>query len=186
MFKKISDTKIVAGLVRFSYANVWEPKAIQEGSDPKYSTSILIPKDDTKLVEAIEACVEAAKQDGKSKWGGKIPARLKLPLRDGDEERGDDEAYQGMYFLNASTKNPIQIVDKQASPLMDRAEMYSGAWGRVTLNFYAFDTNGNRGVAVGLGNIQKLKDDSKLGGGSTAAEDFGDMEFEDDDADGMM
>ena len=98
-----NKTKVVTGMVRFSYANVWEPKSIN-GSDEKYSVSLIIPKTDKKTIAQIEAAVEAAKQEGKAKFGGKIPANLKLPLRDGDIDRPEDEAYKNSYFVNANSK----------------------------------------------------------------------------------
>ena len=92
-------SKVVTGVVRLSYAHVWEPASIN-GGDEKYSVSLIIPKSDKKTVKAIQDAVEQAKQDGKAKFGGKIPANLKLPLRDGDIERPDDEAYSDSYFIN--------------------------------------------------------------------------------------
>lgn len=149
-------SKVVTGTVRLSYANVWTPRAANEGSEPKYSASIIIPKADTATVDAIKKAIEVAIQEGVGKFGGKIPPRatLKLPLRDGDEERPDDEAYKNAYFLNATSKLAPGIVDKHVQPILDHSEVYSGVYARVSLNFYAFNTSGNRGVACGLGNIQ--------------------------------
>lgn len=165
-------TKVVTGIVRLSYANVWEPASIN-GSKPKYSVSLIIPKDDTKTVDAINAAIDAAIKEGLSKFGGKVPSKaaLKLPLRDGDEER-DDEAYKGAYFVNANSTTAPQIVDRSVQPILDRSEVYSGCYARVSINFYAFNTNGNRGIACGLGNIQKVRDGEPLGGKSSAADDF--------------
>ena len=121
-----NPTKVVTGVVRLSYANVWEPASIN-GSNPKYSVSLIIPKSDTKTIDAINAAVDAAIKDGVAKFGGKIPnkAALKLPLRDGDLER-DDEAYKGAYFVNANSTTAPQIVDRSVQPILDRAEVYSG------------------------------------------------------------
>ena len=172
-------TKVVTGVVRLSYANVWEPVSIKGGT-PKFSVSLIIPKDDEKTLAAINAAIDAAIQDGVSKFGGKIPNRaaLKLPLRDGDIER-DDEAYTGSYFVNANSTTAPQIVDRAVQPILDRGEVYSGCYARVSINFYAFNTNGNRGVACGLGNIQKVKDGDPLSGKSSAVVDFA-TELDDD------
>ena len=172
-------TKVVTGVVRLSYANVWEPVSIKGGT-PKFSASLIIPKDDEKTLAAINAAIDAAIQDGVSKFGGKIPNRaaLKLPLRDGDIER-DDEAYNGCYFVNANSTTAPQIVDRAVQPILDRGEVYSGCYARVSINFYAFNTNGNRGVACGLGNIQKVKDGDPLSGKSSAVVDFA-TELDDD------
>ena len=172
-------TKVVTGVVRLSYANVWEPVSIKGGT-PKFSVSLIIPKDDEKTLAAINAAIDAAIQDGVSKFGGKIPNRaaLKLPLRDGDIER-DDEAYRGSYFVNANSTTAPQIVDRAVQPILDRGEVYSGCYARVSINFYAFNTNGNRGVACGLGNIQKVKDGDPLSGKFSAVVDFA-TELDDD------
>lgn len=172
MANQNNTTKVVTGIVRLSYANVWEPASINGGT-PKYSVSLIIPKSDKKTISAINAAIDAAIKDGAPKFGGKIPARaaLKLPLRDGDAER-DNEAYKDSYFVNANSTTAPQIVDRTVQPILDRGEVYSGCYARVSINFYAFNTNGNRGIACGLGNIQKVKDGEPLGGKSSAADDF--------------
>lgn len=164
-------SKVVTGKVRFSYANIWEPKSIN-GSEEKYSVSLIIPKSDAKTIEEIQVAMEEAKQEGIAKFGGKIPTNLKLPLRDGDIDRPDDEAYQGCYFINANSKDKPQIVDKKVKPILDPNEVYSGCYGRASINFYAFNQNGNKGIACGLGNLQKLEDGEPLSGHSRAEDDF--------------
>lgn len=147
----MSTTKVITGKVRFSYVNIFKSRAFQAGQDAKYSVCLLIPKEDKATIKKIKAAIDAAVQDGiSSKWGGKKPANLKQPLRDGDAERAD--------------------------------EVYSGCWGRASINFFPFNTNGNKGVGVGLNNIQKLKDDDRLGAARASAEsDFGGDDFEDDE-----
>jgi len=170
----MSETKVITGKVRFSYAHVFEPTAIKEGDTKKYSVAILIPKKDKATLKKIEAAVKAATEAGTTKFGGKIPSKLKLPLRDGDEERPDLEEYEGHYFINCSSQTKPAVVDSSLNPILDKAEFYSGCFGRVSINFYAFNSNGNKGVAAGLNNVQKLEDGEKLsGGGSSAEEDFG-------------
>ncbi|MGB9587827.1 MAG: DUF2815 family protein [Armatimonadota bacterium] len=168
-----NPTKVVTGIVRLSYANVHEPKSINGGT-PKYSVSLIIPKSDTKTIAAVNAAVDAAIEEGKGKFGGKIPnkAALKLPLRDGDIDRPDDEAYANSYFINANSTTAPQIVDRNVNPILDRSEVYSGVYARVSINFYAFNSNGNKGIACGLGNIQKIRDGEPLGGRTNAADDF--------------
>lgn len=168
-----NSTKVITGIVRLSYANVWEPKSINGGAE-KYSVSLIIPKSDIKTLSAVSAAVDAAIEEGKGKFGGKIPnkAALKLPLRDGDIDRPDDEAYADSYFINANSNTAPQIVDKHVNPILERSEVYSGVYARVSVNFYAFNSNGNKGVACGLGNIQKIRDGEPLGGRTNAADDF--------------
>ena len=172
---KQNNTKVVTGLVRLSYANVWEPKAIN-GGEPKYSCSVIIPKSDKETIDAIHCALK----EGIGKFGGKIPPKgaLKMPLRDGDTER-DDEAYMGCYFVNANSKTAPQIVDKHVRPILDRSEVYSGVYAHVSLSFYAFNTNGNKGIACGLGNIQKVRDGEPLGGRTNASAEFETLDDDD-------
>ncbi len=172
MSTETQSTKVITGLVRFSYAKVWNPEAMEEGGDKKYSVAILIPKSDSKTIDLLRKAIDVAKEQGKSKWGGKIPPKLKLPLRDGDEERPDDDAYAGHYFLNATGKTKPGIVDKNRQPIMDQDEFYSGCYGHASINFYPFDTKGNKGVACGLNNLMKIKDGESLSGRVSAENDF--------------
>lgn len=175
-----SKTKVITGTgTRLSYFHGWEPAAINGGT-PKYSVSVLIPKEDIQTVNAINAAIDAAIEEGVSKFGGKKPNRaaLKLPLRDGDLER-EDEAYSGHWFINANSTTAPQIVDRAVKPILDRGEVYSGCYARVSLSFYAFNSNGNRGVACGLGNIQKIRDGEPLGGRATAEDDFSTLDDDD-------
>jgi hypothetical protein len=169
------STKVITGKVRFSYANVWEPKSVN-GSDPKYSVSLIIPKSDKKTLDKIKAAIEEAKKDGVSKLGGKIPANLKTPLRDGDVDRPDDEAYANSYFINANSHTKPGIVDENIEPILDQSEFYSGCYGRASIVFYAYNANGTKGIAAGLQNLQKLEDGEPLGGRSKPEDDFGDLD----------
>lgn len=166
------SNKVITGKVRFSYANVFEPKSIN-GSDPKYSVSLIIPKEDKVTIDKIKAAIEVAKKEGISKLGGKIPANLKTPLRDGDIDRPDDPAYADSYFVNANSTIRPGIVDANLQPIIDSTEFYSGCYGRASIVFYAYNANGNKGIACGLQNLQKLEDGEPLGGRSRAEDDFG-------------
>lgn len=168
----MADTKVITGKVRFSYAHVFEPHAMSETDAKKYSVAVLIPKKDKATIAKIEAAISAAYEIGKA--AHKLPAFVacKKPLRDGDDEKPDDENYAGMMFFNASSKNKPQIVDADLNPILDREEFYSGCWGRISVNMFAYST-GSKGIAAGLNNIQKLEEGDRLSGGSTAAQDFG-------------
>ena len=184
MAKFNNPTKVITGVnTRWSYVNAWEPKSINGGA-PKYSVSLIIPKSDTKTLEKIRAAIQAAYEEGQSKLKGNgrsVPAlsALKTPLRDGDAERPDDEAYANSYFVNANSGTAPGIVDADRNPILERSEVYSGVYGRASINFYAFNSNGNKGVACGLNNLQKIRDGEPLGGKSRAEDDFAE-EDEDD------
>lgn len=182
--KSKSPTKVIIPC-RISFANIWKPKSIN-GSEEKYSVSCLIPKGDKATLMRIHKAVEFAKKNGEtSMWNGKIPPNLKLPLRDGDIERPDDENYAGHMFLNATSKEAPQIVDRRVQPIMDAMECGSGDYCNVSVNFYPFNANGNRGVAAGLGHIQKVKDGERLSGRTNAASDFEEL-ADDVDATGVF
>ena len=172
-----NPTKVITGVnTRWSYANVWDPKSINGGT-PKFSVSLIIPKSDIVTVNKIKAAIQTAYEEGQSKLKGNsktVPALsvLKTPLRDGDLERPDDEAYAGCYFINANSASAPGIVDADRQPIIDRSEVYSGVYGRASINFYAFNSNGNKGIACGLNNLQKIKDGEPLGGKSRAEDDF--------------
>lgn len=172
-----AETKVVTGKVRLSYVNIFKAKSFEAGGDEKYSVCVLIDKNDKTTLKKIAAAIEAAKKDGiANKWGGKLPAKLKMPLRDGDEERADEaEEYEGMYFLNANSNQKPGIVDKNLNEILDSTEVYSGCYGRVSVNFYPYNFNGSKGIAVGLNNVQKLEDGEPLGAARASAEsDFAD------------
>ena len=169
----MTSTKVITDKVRFSYTHVWEPAAMEEGQQKKYSVSLIIPKSNKKLVQKLKDAIKVAFEEGKAKFGGKVPATWKNPLRDGDEERPDDENYEGAYFVNANSLRKPGIVDENASPIIDRDEFYSGCYGRASINFSAFNVSGNKGVAAGLNNLQKLEDGPRLSGGASAEDDFG-------------
>lgn len=165
---------------RFSYLHCWEPDSVN-GGDPKYSVSAIIPKGDTKTIEKIRAAVENAKKESLSKWGGKIPPNLKLPLRDGDIDRPDDPNYADAYFVNANSNERPGVVDRRRVPITDPLEVYSGCYVRASITFYPFNTNGNRGIACGLQNIQKWCDGEPLNGRVRAEDEFDALDDVDDE-----
>ena len=169
--------KVITGPdTRWSYANVWEAKSINGGT-PKFSVSLIIPKSDTRTVAKIKAAIEAAYHEGEARLKGNgktIPplSTIKTPLRDGDIERPDDSAYTNSYFINANSATAPGVVDAERNVIITRSEVYSGVYGRASINFYAFNSNGNRGIACGLNNLQKVHDGEPLGGKSRAEDDF--------------
>ncbi len=171
------SNKVITGKsTRWSYANVWEAKSINGGT-PKYSVSLIIPKSDVATVQKIKSAIEFAYKEGESKLKGNsksIPAlsAIKTPLRDGDIERPEDVAYANSYFLNANATTAPGIVDEACNPIFERSEVYSGVYGRASISFYAFNSNGNKGIACGLNNLQKIRDGEPLGSRASAESDF--------------
>lgn len=179
MAKNINPTKVITGKdTRWSYCNVWDTKSINGGT-PKFSVSLIIPKSDEATVRKIKAAIDAAYHDGESKLRGNGKAvpplvAIKNPLRDGDTERPDDLAYKNAYFVNANSATAPGVVDADCNPILTRSEVYSGVYGRASISFYAFNSNGNRGIACGLNNLQKIRDGEPLGGRASAESDFAD------------
>lgn len=172
-----NSTKVITGVCRFSYLYALNPHTVEDGQTPRYSVSIIIPKSDTATIAKIKAAILAAYEDGESKLTGKgkkCPKleTLKLPLRDGDEERPEDEIYKDSYFINASNIHKPGIVDKFCKPITDENEIYSGMYGRASVVFYAFNKAGNKGIACGLNNLMKTADGERLSGIVSAETDF--------------
>lgn len=170
-------SKFVTGKVRFSYVNVFEPRVTPNG-DQKYSITLLIPKSDTATYQGIMNEISKTQQESLANvFKGVAPTNLKLPIHDGDGLRQSGEPYgpecKGHWVINASSNNAPDVVDASVQPIISKNEFYSGCYGRVSLNFYAYNQNGNKGIGCGLGNVQKLEDGQPLDGRTTAAEDFG-------------
>ena len=172
---------VVFGPCRLSYTHLFSKYSPDGDPDNgKYMTNVLIPKEEKETVKALNAAIEAAKKAGiVSKWDGKEPKKLDMPLRDGDEK--DDDVYADHFYVNAKSNTRPGIVDKDLTPIVDEEEIYSGVWAYVSVTFYGYDVSGNRGIACGLNNIKKFKDDDKLGGRVSAESDFADFDDEDDD-----
>src|SRR5690554_1533053 len=183
MAKLVNDTKVITNKVRFSYVQVFTPEAIGDSEDKKYSVSLIIPKGDKETIKLIKQAIENAKEKGKTeKWGGKIPANLQTPLRDGDIDREDDDAYANAYFINANAKTKPGVVDKNLEPITDEDEFYSGCYGRASITFYPYNANGNKGIAAGLNHVQKTSEGEPLGGRVSPEVDFDDEpDFDDED-----
>ena len=177
--KLMTDRRVRTGEVRLSYAHLIEPRTAQEGQEPKYSVSLVIPKSDTETIKLIKQAIQNAAQEGIGKFGGKIPNNLQVPLRDGDIEREDDGAYTNAMFVNANAtlKNKPTILKNVGGKLVpaEDDDVYSGVYACVTIEFFAYNFNGKKGVGAGLGNILILRDGEPLSGGATAEDDFGDI-----------
>ena len=180
---QVKENKVIFGPCRLSYTHVfnrYNPDGDQ--ADGKYMTNVLIPKDEKETIAAINKAIDVAKKQAiVSKWGGKEPKKLDMPLRDGDEK--DDENYEGHLFVNAKSNTRPGIVDRKKVPIVDEEEVYSGVWAIVSVTSFGYDKNGNKGVACGLNNTMKFKDDEHFGGRVSAESDFGNVDLGDDDDD---
>lgn len=181
----MNSTQITTGRVRFSYVNVFTPKAASDGAAEKYSVTLIIPKTDAHTLNKIKAAIEAAKASYLTRFPGKkLPASLKSTLHDGDGEKPNGGEYgpecKGSYVISCSSNNKPVIVNADKTPLTEPSELYSGCYGRAVLNFYVYDTNGNKGISAGLNGVMKLSDGEPLAGGIVTDSDWDD-DWEDSD-----
>ena len=167
---ELSKTQVVTGKCRFSFVNVFEPKAMREGDEPKYSLTLIIPKSDTKTVEAIKAAIRAAAEAGAQKhFGGRVPTEVSHTFKDGDTEKDDMgdlkkvkyPEYADSYFIRVSTKRKPKVLDVNKNEILDPTEVYSGCYGRASITFFAYSGE-KRGVSAALNNVQKVEDGTPL------------------------
>lgn len=179
---------ITTGKVRFSYVYIFEART-QVNDDgtvsaPKFSLQLLIPKTDKATIKKLRDAEKETTAANLSRWGGKVPKNLKSIIHDGDEERDTDEnpEYAGMYYMSvtANEQYPPKIVDRNLQAILDRDEVKSGDYGRVSVVPFAYSGRSN-GISFGLRNVQKLTDGERLGGGSSAPEDDFSEELDDED-----
>lgn len=174
-----NPTTVTTGKVRLSYVHLFSAYAHQPGQDPKYSTTILVPKSDIATKQRIDAAINTAIETGiKDKWGGFRPPILAIPVYDGDGVRPSDgmpfgQECKGHWVFTASSKQPIAVVDANLNPIINQSEVYSGIYARVAVTFFPYNSNGKKGIGCGLGPVQKLEDGEPLGGGISAEQAFG-------------
>lgn len=183
---KVTDTKVITNKVRLSFVNLLEAKAF-EGQEPKYSCMLLIDKSDKQTLAAIEKAIDNAfKADGGQRLKGVKRENVKTTLRDGDLEQDTEEhpEFANKMFINVSSKNKPGLVDRYKNKIEgDNAadEVYSGVYAIVSINFYAYNTSGNKGISAGLNNVMIVEKGEYLGGRASAESDFADIELDDDE-----
>lgn len=173
-------TKVLTGEVRLSYVHLSQPYANpnQPNSEPKYSVTLLIPKTDQMTYQDIINSRNTAYENAVlNEWKGLRPQLRSLLIYDGDGARNDGAAFgeecKGHWVITASSKCKPQVVDiSNVNVELAPQDIYSGMYARVTLNFFSFNSGGNKGVGCGLGNVMKTRDGEPLSGGATAAQDF--------------
>lgn len=167
----MTNTQVVTGECRLSFVNLFEAKAMKEGDTPKYSVTAIIPKSDTKTVEAIKAAIRAAAENGAQKhFGGRVPTNVANTFKDGDTETNDMgdlqnekyPEYKGNYYIRLATKFRPKVLDANRQEIIDPTECYSGMYGRVSMTFFAYSGDGKRGVSASLNNVMKTRDGEPL------------------------
>ena len=170
--------KVLTGECRLSYCNLTTPRAAQQGGEPKYSVTLLIPKTDVATKADIDAAIQAAANEALSKvWNGARPPQLRVPIYDGDGVRPSGVPFgdecKGHWVMTASTKNKPQVVGMDnINCELAPSDIYSGMYARVTIRFFGYSNSGNKGIGCGLGNVMKTRDGEALAGSASASVDF--------------
>ena len=182
--KQTNPKKAMTPKFRVSFPQLFEPSAMDENSKPKYGVTMLFPKD-VSLAKLKKAHDKALEEGIEKLWKGKKPKNLRSPFRDGDEEEDycDKDGYADHIFVRASSLQKPGVIDADKDKISDPAEVYAGCYARATVVAYAYDVAGNRGVAFGLQNVQKLKDGEAFSGRMKAEDEFDEWEDEDLDDD---
>ena len=160
--------KILTPEFRIAFNHLFEAKENLSGN-LKYSVTMLFDKEKADLSEIKKIIKETAKD----RWGSKLPKDLKSPISDGDEK--DYNGFENSWYINASSDFKAGIVDAECQEIIDPSELYAGCYARATINAYAWENMGRKGVSVSVQNIQKIRDcepEERLDGRSDAASDF--------------
>lgn len=169
---------VVTPKFRVSYPNVFKARLNDLNGQQEYSVVALFPKDAdlTALKAAAQEAIVKKWGEDKAKW----PTNLKSPFRDVEDRRKEGvlpPGYEeGSVFMNLKTRQKPGVVDENVQPVLEESTFYAGCWARASLNAYAYDQKGNKGVAFGLGNIQKVGDGDPLGGRTAPQQDFAPIE----------
>ena len=163
--------KVLTPEFRVAFADVWEARAYGDG-EPKFGLVMVFPK-----TTDISALKRAAEKVAREKWGDKLPemmkaGKIRLPWRDGTEYAQYDGFDDTVVFIRATSTRPPGIVDAKLQRILDQTEFYSGCYARATVNAYAYDTKGNKGVSFGLLNLQKIRDGESFVGSAKPEKDF--------------
>jgi hypothetical protein len=162
---------------RVSFPSVFKPTAMEQGKDPKFQITLIFDKADPETQKLLAEMKAAAGEAVKKRWPNGAPSNLRNPFRDGNEkfeEKGWVEFKDKIFVkFSASEDRPPQVVDGGKRTITEASgQFYPGCWARVSYTCYAYDASGNKGVAFGLCNIQKIRDDSAFDSRSTADQDF--------------
>ena len=174
----LNPNQMTTGEARLSYVHLDKPYAHDGNQNAKYSVTVLMPKTDVQAKARLDAAFEAAKQSGiTSKWNGTLPPVIASAIHDGDGVRPNGEPFgaecRGCWVFTASSKNPVPLVDASMNPIVQKGELYSGCYARVCVSLFPYNSNGKRGIGIGLEAVQKLRDGDPLGGGVTVTDAFG-------------
>ncbi len=148
------------GKPKYGISAIWTPSKFSESEKKQWRT----------LRQAINAiCLERFKKGEKD-----LPANYKHGLRDGAEKEELEGYGAGTKFANLTTMQRPGVVRADRTPIsieeMDD-EVYPGCYMRATVTIYTYNNKG-KGYAIGLMNLQKVKDGPRLDSRVNAEQDF--------------
>jgi len=163
--------KLITPNFRAAYISVFRATSMKQadGSEgaPKFSIRACFPP--TADLSALKKEAELAARE---KFGDKIPKTLRSPFRLNEELDNPVVGIGDNWVIVSFSANADRrpgIVDAKLQDIIDDADVYSGSWYRAQVNAYGYDKAGNKGVAFGLQNVQKIKDDDPIGNGRIPA-----------------
>ena len=174
-FKPVVKDTTVYVQGRISYEHLMQPYASENDQEKAYSCCVIIDRDDKESVKALRQAVEAAKKGVASKWGGKEPRKLTVPLRDGDEKEAEE--FHGKVFFNCKSRRVPAVLSRDKTPILDAEQVYSGMWAIVCVNMFPYASAGNNGVGAGLEAVLKTADDDAFSGAGLGANAFNDIDL---------
>ena len=175
---------VVTPVVRASFPYVEKPDTGNEYSTGKYKITGLIEKDREAEIKPLkQACMAAAKQI----WPKIKFNQLEHPFRDGDES--ETEGHHGHVTFTAKTNRKPGIVGPDKLPLGEGIDVYGGCYVRFSVTAFTYNrpdkvtvekADGTiekkkvmiKGVSLALNNVQFIKDGDRFGGGTSADQDF--------------
>lgn len=164
---KLDNGNCRTGPVRLSFPNIFQKgKAIEEGKEPKYGSSLLFPAGvDISALRAEATAVALAKWPTAGQPGG---PSLHSPFKDQAEKAGQYEGYlPGSIYMSCYAERKPPAVDSRLSPLVDETKIYPGVWAIATIRCFDFDVKVKKGISFGLQSVMIIADDTEWGGGGS-------------------
>jgi hypothetical protein len=189
----IEGSKVITSEATLSFPNLIVPRAGQKpGSKAKYSASVVFYPEQLATpagkatIAAINAAVLAVATAKFGATGAEMikKGKLNTPLRDDAEAKDYPE---GSLFLNARSEQKPACVfayadsesvaagkpkPKKMTDEEIKKEMYAGAKVRVSFTAFYYDVEGNKGIGVGLNNLQKVGEGTRIDGRKAAEDEF--------------
>jgi hypothetical protein len=171
---------LVKGIL--SYPHLFQPRRVNENSDPRYSTSILIAKNDPQISK-LQNAIETEKSVGFPKG---FPPKGTICLKDCVVEFPLQPELANYHVIPAGTgvDSKPNVVDMERMPIVDPSLVFAGAEAIVSININSYNKPMNKGVTAYLGGVMITGNIGPLG--RIDGRPSVDQMFEDVAADGQI